>query len=437
MSEAPLPGALSTRRHLMIGVLGLVILVGGFGGWSVFARLSGAVIASGQVEVEQNRQVVQHPDGGVVLEIDVDEGDMVEAGDVLIRLDPTLLRSQLSIIESQLFELIARRGRLEAERDGAEEIAFDPDLAKFAEDRPEVRDMIDGQVRLFVARNESQQKEIEQLHKRRAQIETQVDGIEAQRASLETRIDLVGTELRNQQSLLQRGLVQASRVLALETEEAELQGQRGQLVAQGAQAQERITEIEIEILKLGTQRREEAITTLRDLQYRELELAEQRRALLGQLQRLDIRAPVSGVVYSKRVFARNSVIMPADPVLYLIPQDRPLIIAARIPPIHVDQVGVGQQVVVKFSAFDSRSIPDLFGTVIQISADAFTDEASGQSFYRAEIKLPEAEMAKLPEGLTLIPGMPVESFIQTREQSPLAYLVRPLAEYFNRAFRES
>lgn len=429
--------SLSARSYLFTGFLALLLLVGGFGGWAVFANISGAIIASGQVEVDQNRQVVQHPDGGVVLEIDVNEGDMVTAGDLLVRLDPTLLKSQLAIVESQLFELVARRARLEAERDGSDVVKFDDELVTLGETRAEVLDMINGQMRLFVARNESQDKEIEQLQKRRAQIETQVDGIKAQMASMEKRISLVSKELKNQQSLLERGLVQAARVLSLESQEAELEGSMGQLVASGAQAQERITENEIEILKLGTQRREEAITTLRDLQYRELELAEQRRSLQGQLNRLDIRAPVSGIVYSKRVFTPNSVIKPADPVLYLIPQDRPLIIAARIPPIHVDQVFVGQEVIVKFSAFDSRDTPDLFGKVIQISADSFTDENSGQSFYRAEIQLPEAEIEKLPEGLALLPGMPVESFIRTRDRTPLAYLVKPLANYFDRAFRES
>jgi len=437
MSMPTSPGLMSPRKYLFIGFLGLVLLVGGFGGWAVFANISGAIVATGQVEVDQNRQIVQHPDGGVVMEINVDEGDTVKAGDILVRLDPTILKSQLSIAESQLFELIARRGRLEAERDGDPSVEFEPELLDLAKARAEVLDMVDGQNRLFTARTDSMEKEIQQLGKRRAQIETQVDGIDAQRVSLERRIELVGAELTNQQSLLERGLVQAARVLALESDAAELEGSRGELIASGAQALERITEIEIEILKLGTRRREEAITTLRDLQYRELELAEQRRSLLGQLDRLDIRAPVSGIVYSKRVFTLNSVIKPADPVLFLIPQDRPLFIASRIPPIHVDQVFVGQEVIVRFSAFNSRTTPDLFGTVTQISADAFSDDNTGQSYYRAQIELPETEIDKLPEGLALIPGMPVESFIRTRDRSPLAYLVKPLSDYFARAFRES
>ena len=228
--------ALSTRRYMVMGILGLIILVGGFGGWAVMANISGAIIASGQVEVDQNRQVVQHPDGGVVSEIVVDEGDLVAAGDLLLRLDPTLLASELSIVESQLFELTARRGRLEAERDGTDTITFDAELVALAAERPELQDLIDGQSRLFDARNNSLQKESEQLAKRRTQITTQVDGINAQMASLETQSELIAKELADQQSLLDRGLAQATRVLALQREEARLGGTMSELVASGSLA---------------------------------------------------------------------------------------------------------------------------------------------------------------------------------------------------------
>jgi len=436
MSNAK-PNAYSARRHMTLGLLGLLILLGGFGSWAVFSNISGAIIANGQVEVDQNRQIVQHPDGGIVAEITVKEGDVVKAGDILLRLDPSILQSELAIVESQLFEFTARRARLEAERDSANTIDFDAELIERASQNAEVLDLMDGQSRLFVARNASLSRESEQLEKRREQISTQVEGIDAQKASLEIQIDLIREELVGQQLLLDRGLAQAARVLSLQREEAKLGGQRGELIASGAQALERMTEIDIEILKLGTTRREDAITRLRDLQIRELELAEQRRALLNRLDRLDITAPVSGIVYGQQVFTPRSVIRAADPLLYLIPQDRPLVIAAQIEPIHVDQVFVSQEVVVRFSAFDSRTTPELFGTVVQISADAFTDERTQATYYRAEIRLPEEEIAKLPEGLVMIPGMPVQAFIRTKDRTPLAYLVKPLADYFTKAFRES
>ncbi|WP_411889317.1 HlyD family type I secretion periplasmic adaptor subunit [Yoonia sp. SDW83-1] len=431
--------ALSTRwsakRHMTVGLIALVILVGGFGTWSVMAQITGAVITSGQIEVDRNRQVVQHPDGGVVEEILVDEGDTVEAGALLIRLDPSVLQSELAVVEGQLFEILARRGRLEAERDNLDRPVFDAVLLEA--DNADAETLINGQIRLFEARLESSKRAVEQLTQQRAQIASQLNGIEAQQTALSTQRDLIARELTDQQSLLDRGLAQASRVLALQREEADLLGRVGELTAQAAQAAERMTEIEIQILGLSTSRREEAITRLRDLQFNELELSERRRTLRRQLDRLDIRAPVSGIVYGLQVFAEQSVIRPADPVLFLIPQDRPLVIATEVQVIDIDQIHLGQEVTLRFSAFDQRRTPELKGEVTLISADAFQNENSGLSYYRAEVQLNDGEIDKLPSDMTLIPGMPVEAFVRTAERSPMQYLLKPLADYFAKAFRES
>jgi len=426
-----------TRGPLTVGFLALLVLLGGFGAWSVFATLSGAIIASGQIEVDQNRQVVQHPDGGVVARILVDDGDLVSLGQPLIALDDEIIKSELAIIESQLFELKARRARLEAERDNQDALDFDTELVEVSESSAEVLDLMMGQQRLFEARRSSLATEIEQLEKRKAQVASQIEGIEAQRTALGTQLSLVTQELENQQALLNRGLTQVARVLELQRQEAGLVGESGELIASQAQSEGRITEFDISILGLKSTRREDAITTLRDLQFRELELAEQRRALQGQLSRLEIKAPVSGVVYNLRVTTPQSVIRPADPLLYLVPQDRPLVIAAQVDPVHIDQVFLGQSVTLRLSALDARTTPELFGEVTQISADALEDDATRASFYRAEIMLSEGEQARLPEGTALIPGMPVETFIRTDDRSPLAYLVKPLADYFAKAFRES
>ena len=424
------------RAPLMIGFLAILLLVGGFGTWSVMANISGAVVAGGQIEVDQNRQVVQHPDGGVIAKINVQEGDPVKEGDILIRLDPTNLTSELVVVEGQLFELIARRGRLEAERDGAGAITFDPELIKAAESSNDARTLMQGQHRLFKARLDSMAQEIDQMQKQRNQISDQINGITAQQTALETQLELINEELENQQTLLDRGLAQASRVLSLQREDARLRGTMGELAATKAQAQSRITEIDIMVLKYGTKRREEAITRLRDLQFRELELIEKRNALRGRLSRLDIRAPLAGVVYGLQFFAPRSVIRPADPVLYLVPQDRPLVIAAKVQTINIDQIFVGQEVILRFPAFDSRTTPELLGRVVKVSADAFTDERTGISYYRSEIVLLEGETDKLPQGATLIPGMPVQAFIRTNDRTPLAYLIKPFSDYFAKAFRE-
>ncbi|MGX9351910.1 HlyD family type I secretion periplasmic adaptor subunit [Shimia sp. W99] len=421
---------------LILGLVALVILVGGFGAWSVIAEISGAIIASGRVEVDRNRQIVQHLDGGIVSELLVDEGDTVEEGQLLVRLDDSLLASNLSVTESQLFEVMARRGRLDAERDEVDDLIFDPELLARGVEDPTIQDMMDGQTRLFHARRTTVEQELEQLTKQGGQIENQIEGIDAQRAALSRQLSLIQDELADQQVLLNKGLAQAARVLALKREEAGLAGQVGELVARRAQAEGRITEIEIEKLKLASGRREQAITRLRDLQYREVELSEKRRSLQEQLARLELRAPVSGVVYGLQVFALRSVIRAADPIMFIVPQDRPLVVAARVPAIHVDQVFPGQEVSLRFSAFNQRTTPELFGEVVQISADAFQDEQTMSAYYRVEIILSEGEVSKLPANVSLIPGMPVDAFLRTQDRTPLAYLVKPLTDYFSRAFRE-
>ncbi len=426
----------SARRPIIVGMIGLAVLVGGFGVWAVTSQIAGAIIATGRIEVDRNRQVVQHLDGGIVSEILVKEGDSVEVGSPLIQLDDDMLSSQLLIVEGQLFEFLARRGRLEAERDGNDQIQFSQVLLDAALDRPEVVDLIEGQQRLFFARRDSTAREIEQLEKRRGQIQSQIEGIQAQQVSLDTQLGLIHQELTNQKKLLDKGLAQAGTVLSLLRTVANLEGTLGELIASEASADGRITELDIEMLKLDTGQREEAITTLRDLQFRELELTEQRRSLKQQMDRLDITAPVSGIVYGMSVHTPRSVIRPADPVLYLVPQDRPLVIAARIETIHIDKLFVGQTVTLRFSAFDQRETPELEGTVKLVSPDAFEDEASRISYYRAEIELNEDEQSKLPKGAVLIPGMPVEAYIRTADRSPLSYFLKPLADYFTKAFRE-
>lgn len=427
----------TARGPVLFGLFGLIGLLGGFAFWATTTQISGAIIAPGRIEVDQNRQVVQHPTGGVVAVIAVEEGDAVEAGSLLLALDDQQLASQLTIVEGQLFELMARRARLQAERDDSETIRFDEELMAAGATDPDVQELITGQRNLFYARRDSVEREVEQLQKRSEQIGNQIEGIEAQQRSLARQLELIEQELNNQQSLLDRGLAQASTVLTLQRQAASLDGQLGELAASKAEAEQRITEIEIETLKLDTQRREEAITRLRDLRYRELEFVEQRAALVADIDRLQIRAPVSGIVYGMRVQTPRSVIRGADPVLYLVPQDRPLVIAARVDPIHIDQLQLGQSVNLRFSALDQRTTPELVGQVILVSADAFEDETVGASYYRAEITLNPGEIERLPEGIVLIPGMPVEAFIRTADRSPLAYLIKPLADYFNRAFRET
>lgn len=427
----------SAWRPVFIGMIGIAVLFGGFGTWSVMSNIAGAIVASGRIEVDRNRQVVQHDTGGTIAEIHVDEGDLVKAGDLLLRLDPEQAQSELTLIEGQLFELMARRGRLQAQRDEADEISFPEDLIEAGANNADAQELMDGQRNLFEARRDSVDREIEQLGKQRNQIEEQIKGIAAQEVSLATQLDLIQQQLVSQQKLLDQGLAQAATVLSLQREQASLTGQIGELVASRAQADGRITEIEIVELKLGTSGREEAITQLREIRYRELSLVEQRRALLALIDRLDIRAPVSGIVYSMQVTTPRSVIRAAEPLMFLVPQDRPLVIAAQVLPTNIDEISVGQEVNLRLSSLDQRTTPELKGLVMLISADALDDEVTGGSYFRAEITLSPGEVERLPEGTILLPGMPVDAFIKTGDRSPLTYLLKPVTDYFVKSWRES
>lgn len=429
------PGFWSARRPMVVGIVATIVLFFGVGIWGGTTEIAGAVVASGQIQVEANRQIIQHPEGGVVGKILVDDGDKVEAGDVVMQLDGTMLQSALNVVEGQLFEILARQDRLRAERDGNASITFSEELQQLARERPEVGDLIKGQVNLFNARRESIARQTEQFRERQSQTRQQIDGTEAQLDALGKQLELIKKELTDQQTLLAKGLAQAARVLSLQREEARLLGQLGELQASIAQARGRIAEIEIEILALETGIREEAIATMRDLDFNETELRERRLTTREELNRLVIRSPMKGVIYGRQVHAIRAVVRPADPIMYVVPSDGDLVISARIEAIHIDQVHEGQEAVLRFSAFSSRDTPEITGRVVRVSADVFTDENVGVSYYLAELLPVDGEIAKL-DGQELLPGMPVEAFIQTGQRSALSYFVRPLSDYFTKAFRE-
>ncbi|MCW3784198.1 HlyD family type I secretion periplasmic adaptor subunit [Defluviimonas salinarum] len=434
-TSAPLRPALRATLPAVAGLAALALLVGGLGLWSTQTRLAGAVVSSGVIEVTSNRQVVQHPEGGVVGEILARDGDHVAAGQTLLRFDGTLLASELAIVEGQLFELLARKARLKAERDGAADLAVPADLAAAIGDEVAVAALVADQRQLFLARRETLDKQVEGLGEQAAQARSQIAGTEAQLTALRRQLVLVGEELADQQSLFDRGLTQASRVKATQREEARLTGDIGRLEAEIARIGGGIAGISIETLRLGAAHREEASAELRDLQFREIELAERRLSLKERLSRLEVRAPVAGTVYGSQVFALKSVIQAAAPMMYVVPQDAPLLVAARVDALHIDQVHAGQAATLRFPAFNQRQTPELAGHVVNLSADAFTDERTGFSFYRAEILPDEGELDRLG-GQALVPGMPVETFIRTEDRTPLSYLTKPFTDYFAKAFKD-
>lgn len=426
----------STVRLLTLGFLTLVVLIGGLGTWSTLVTISGAVIAPGQVEVSQNRQVVQHLDGGVVQDIMVREGSLVTPGEVLLRLDGSSLYSELAILETRLFELSARRARLEAQSREAGSLDFPSALKSAAATRREVAELLEGQQSLFLRQRETLVQARELRQKQIEQIRSQMDGLSAQTAAIKAQIDLITSEAAVQQNLLKSGLTQSARVSSLGRELAQLNGQLGEMTSSRAQAASRITEIEIEIAAITSEHREQAEAELRNIASQELELFERRTALLEQIARLDVRAPAGGIVFGLKVTTPRSVIRSAEPLMYIVPQDRPLLVSARVPVTHIDEVHPGQQVHLVFSALPSRTAPSLFGQITLVSPDALVDERSGTSYYRIEVSI-NAKEVQNSMGAEIVPGMPVEAFIRTVDRTPLSYLMKPFTDYFRMAFRET
>ncbi|MBA3325904.1 MAG: HlyD family type I secretion periplasmic adaptor subunit [Rhodobacteraceae bacterium] len=426
----------SLRPFLVLGYATLILTALGIGAWGAMARISGAVIAPGAVEVEGNRQIVQHLEGGVIAAIHVRDGDVVEAGDILVELEGDALRSELEIVEGQWYELLARRGRLSAERDLAPAIDHHPDLVVRAQIDPEVAELIKAQQVQFDARRKVKAEEAAQLTEREIQIENQNEGLQSVLAATKAQIGFVKREVASQEELLAQGLTQLTRLLTPQREFARLEGSAGQVEAAIAENRGKIAETGIERVRLVSETQEQAISELRDIEYREIELRERRLALIDQIGKLDLRAPVAGVVYGNTADTLRGVIRPAEPVLYIVPNDANLIVRVQIETMHIDKVHVGQPATLRFSAFDTRTTPEVEGAVSKVSADALEDEATRTKYYSAEILISEEARAELA-GLVILPGMPVEAFVLTDERSPVAYLVKPLSDYFLKAFRES
>ena len=424
------------KMPILIGLTALIVLIGVIGSWSVLARISGAVIASGVIQVENNRQVVQHPQGGVVGEILAKDGDEVVAGQTVMRLDNTLQKSELAIIDEQLFEIRARSARLEAERDGGRKLVFPDQLSLLAQGNTSLSDMLHGQSRLFAAKLETVSRETDQIEEQIAQSKNEIDGASSQKLAFEEQLEILSEELEVNQTLFDSGLTSAPKAAALNREGARLRGQIGKLEATIAQLRGQIASLDIQKSKLVSERTEEAISALRDLRYQEIELAERKLATEEMLERLSIKSPVDGIVHGSQIFAVHAVVSPAEPIMYVVPQDQPLIVSARIDAIHIDHVHLGQEASLRFPALDQRTTPELFGWVTKISADVFTDETTGISYYQAEVQPQPTELYKLGSQ-SLLPGMPVETYLRTAERSPLNYFIKPFMDYFNKAFREN
>jgi len=434
MSERDDSAGRSIRRHLLAGVAVVVLLAGGIGGWAGTTGLAGAVIAQGSIVVDSDVKKVQHPTGGIVGELRVQDGDHVKAGDIVVRLDDTVTRSNLAIVSKGLDELAARKARLEAERDGAGSITFPDALAARSGD-PDVADVMKGETKLFELRRSARTGQKAQLKERIDQLAEEIRGDTAQQEAKVQEITLVDRELTGVRELWSKNLVQLTRLTALEREKARLDGERAQLVAATAQAKGKIAEIQLQIIQVDQDLSSDVAKELREIEGKIGEFVERRVTAEDQLKRIDIRAPQDGTVFQSAVHTVGGVINAGDPIMLIVPAADNLTVEARINPQDIDQVQLGQSAVLRFTAFNARTTPEINGAVARVSADTTTDQRTGQSYYLVRIAMPPAEIARLGE-VRLVPGMPVEAFIQTGERTVISYLVKPLHDQLMRAMKE-
>jgi HlyD family secretion protein len=424
----------SIRRHLRVGFTLVLLLGGGVGGWAATTRLSGAVIAPGSVVVDSHVKKVQHLTGGVVGEVRVQDGDHVYAGDVVVRLDDTITRANLSIVSKGLDELMARRARLESERDRLDEVTF-PDALKQRAGDPQVAHLITGERNLFDLRRSARLGQKAQLEQRIVQLQQQIEGFNAQADAKVREVELINRELEGVRDLWNQRLTPLNKLTALEREAARLEGERGQLISSVAQAKDKITETRLQVIQIDRDLAGDVAKELRETDAKIDEYVERKVTAEDQLKRIEIRAPQTGTVFQSSVHTVGGVIAPGDSIMLIVPNADNLTVEVKIAPQDIDQVRVGQQAVLRLTAFNQRTTPELNGVVGQIAADTTTDQRTGQSYYITRIALPAAELSRLGD-VKIIPGMPAEVFIQTGERQVLSYLIKPIRDQLARAFKD-
>ncbi|SCZ05383.1 HlyD family type I secretion periplasmic adaptor subunit [Microvirga guangxiensis] len=422
------------RRYSLLGLSSAFFLVGGLGGWAAVTELSGAVVAPGSIVVDTHVKKVQHPTGGVVGEILVRDGNRVRAGDVVVRLDETIARANLAMVSKSLDELAARQSRLQAERDGVEQIAFPRELkSRLLE--AELAALIQGEIHLFETRRAARAGQKSQLKERIAQLQEQIDGLKLQAAAKADEIKLIQEELVGVDQLWRKNLVPITRVTALKREETRLRGEHGQLISNVAQAKGRISETSLQIIQIDQDLRSEVSQELREVQAKMSELVERKVSAQDQLKRIEIRAPQDGVVHQSVVHTVGGVINASEPLMLIVPETDELSIEVKVSPQDIDQVQPGLSTVLRLSAFNQRSTPELYGYVSVIAADLVTDPRSGQQYYPVRLSFAAGERERLGT-LRLVPGMPVEGLIRTGSRTVLSYLTKPVVDHAVRAFRE-
>jgi len=433
VSDAIVEPNLSAKGPIIVGCLACIVLLLGPMLWASQVTISGAIVTVGLVEIAETKQVIQHPVGGVVSRILVQNGDTVLAGDALVELDGTQALSELSILKNQFHELLARRARLEAERDGTDTLTFDPRILKARQTDENAADIMDGQILLFQNRAASQRTERQQLENQKQQIDAQIEGLTAQLAALERQKAIAADETTSQRSLAARGLVSAAKLNTLEKEMAQLDGAIGQTISGIAEMRQRTIAVDLQLTREKSQRREMANDLLRDLQYLEFEIEERIAAIAKQIRTMTIQSPVSGIVHDLRLAGPGVVARPAEDLLFIIPNHSQNRITAHIDPSQISEIYVGQSVGVKPSDVSRQAQDEVIGLVTHISADTLRDPQTRKPYFQIQVELLSGQKTQIAD---LLPGMPVQLFIRTLDRSPLDYVLAPLDQYFDRVFRD-
>ena len=436
MDGAVTPALESIQRYMIVGMIMFGCVTFGIGGWAATTQLSGAVVAQGVVVVDSSVKKVQHATGGIVGELRVREGDRVNAGDILIRLDETQTLANATIVTKSLDELLARQARLEAERDGADQIVFPRALLQRTKDSNSEADRaIAAEQKLFELRRQARSGQKAQLKERSAQLQDEIKGYTGQAEAKQKEVDLIHQELEGVRDLWQKRLVPITRLTALERDTARLEGERSQLSGMIAQSKGKIAEIELQVIQIDQDLRTEVGKDLIETRSKLSELGERKTAAVDQLNRIDIRAPQSGRVHELSVHTVGGVITPGEQIMLIVPDADALAVEVKIAPRDIDQVFVGQTATMRFAAFNQKTTPELDGEVSVVSADITQEQRTGTSYYTARVLLKPEELAKLGSA-KVVPGMPVDVFIKTQGRTALSYLVKPLRDQAERAFKE-
>lgn len=422
------------RANLILGAVITALLIAGGGLWLGLTKIAGAVIAPATVVVESNTKKVQHLTGGTIGGIFAQDGDHVRAGDVVARLDDTLTRANLQIISEDLDRATVRLARLEAERQGLPEMQLPFSLQKRMSD-PELAALVSGERALFESRATALTGQKAQLQSRSSQLERQIDGLKAQQAAEDQSVVLLDKDLADVEALFSKKLVSKERLSNIRLDATRAHGEAGRLAAAVAEAQARVSETELQILQLDEQKRNEVTSELRDTEAKQTELSERQVVAQDELTKTTIRAPQSGTVQESSIHTIGGVIAPGEVIMTIVPDTDDLVVDALVPPSRIDDVRPGQQVSIRFPAFDAGTTPACQGSVKRISADLIKDQQRQLSYFSARINV-ENKATCLTDAKVLKPGMPAEVHISTDERSVWSYLLKPLADQMSRAFRQ-